>query len=69
MVNLLISELVPMDVVLDRAIPWMDDLESYLSTLPTEPEALEDHEQPAPGRWTAWCEPRLSALRQLIAGC
>jgi hypothetical protein len=64
--NLLISEVQPVDAVLDRAIPWLDNLNEYLSS-PLADDESQDH----PGRIVsspepAWYELRLSMLRQAI---
>jgi hypothetical protein len=64
--NLLISELLPVDVELNRAIPWIEDLEDYLSSLAADYE-ISEHE----GRITsspdpAWYDLRTSMLRQAI---
>jgi hypothetical protein len=64
--NLLISEMLPVDAVLDRAIPWMDSLNDYLWS-----QAAEDESQEHAGRIVsspdpAWYELRLSTLRQVI---
>ena len=68
--NLLISELLPVDAVLDRAIPWMDDLNDYLSSLATEDESLEHAGRIVSSPEPAWYELRLSILRQVIMeGC
>ena len=63
--NLLISETRPVDVVLDRAIPWMDDLDQYLSS-PLEDESREHEGRIASSQEPAWSDLRLSMLRQAI---
>jgi hypothetical protein len=64
--NLLISEILPVDVVLDRAIPWMDDVDNYLSSLAVEDESPEHEGRISTSREPAWYELRLSVLRQAI---
>lgn len=67
--HLLISDITPADVdaVLDRAVPWTDD---PCDTLVSQPDACEitvGEEPLEPGRRHHWYEPRLTALRRLIA--
>lgn len=64
--NLLISEMPPVDLVLDRAIPWMDDLGDDRSSPAGADEGREHEGRVATSRDPAWYEPRLSKLRQLI---
>ena len=66
--NLLISEALPVDAVLDRAIPWIDDLDDYLASLAADDERHEHEGRIETRREPAWYEPRLSALRQAILG-
>jgi hypothetical protein len=65
--RLLISDIRPVDAVLDRAIPWTDDLADALELRPEDGEAPDGEELLEPGRRHHWYEPRLSALRRLIA--
>jgi hypothetical protein len=68
--NLMISETLPSDTVLERAVPWIDDLDSYLSTVLLEDDGLEprEHRERAwSGRESGWCELNLSMLRHLFA--
>lgn len=66
--KLLISELLPVDAGLDRAIPWADDLDDYLVSLAAEDEICEHEGRIATTGGPAWYEPRISALRQAILG-
>ena len=66
--NLLISESLPVGAVLDRAIPWLDDLDDYLASLAADDEICEHEGRIATTREPAWYEPRVSALRQTILG-
>jgi hypothetical protein len=66
-VHLLITDITPADAVLDHAIPWTDDLDDALALRPDDGDA-PDSEEPLPaGARHHWYEPRLSALRRLIA--
>ena len=64
--NLLISELLPADTVLDRAIPWADDASDYLASLAADDEIHEHEGRISSGQEPAWYELRLLALRQAI---
>jgi hypothetical protein len=64
--NLLISESLPVDVVLDRAIPWMDDVMTYLTSWASDDEPVEYESHDTAGESAAWYELRLSTLRQVI---
>ena len=64
--TLLISESLTFDAVLDRAIPWRDDVDDYLASLAAEGE-IQDHEgRIAAGPNPSWYDLRLSALRRAI---
>jgi hypothetical protein len=66
--KLLISESPPVEAGLGRAIPWEDDLDSYLTALAADEECREHEGRIVAGRDPAWYEPRLAALRQAILG-
>jgi hypothetical protein len=63
---LLISESLALDAVLDRAIPWRDDVYDYLASLTAEDEVQEHEGRIASGSDPSWYDLRLSALRQAI---
>lgn len=65
--RLLISDITPIDVGLDRAIPWPDDPTDPLELQIPEIESPEANEAEIVGRTHLWYEPRLTALRRLIA--
>jgi len=65
--TLLISETLTADAVLDRAIPWMDDVYDDLASLAAD-ETQEHGGYIETGREPAWYELRLGALRQAIVG-
>ena len=66
-VHLLITDIRPADAVLDHAIPWTDDLDEAFALRPDDGDVSEG-EDPLPAeRSRHWYEPRLSALRRLIA--
>ena len=64
--TLLISETLGADAVLDRAIPWRDDVHDYLASLAAEDEILEHEGRIASSQAPSWYDPRLRALRQAI---
>ena len=64
--TLLISETPFVDAVLDRAVPWMDDVHDYLASLAAEDDLHEHEGRIASGREPAWYELRLSELRRAI---
>jgi hypothetical protein len=64
--NLLISEILPVDIGLDRTDSWTDDQTSYVSVLSSECEIVECHDDPPYGGVLAWIEPRLAALREVF---
>jgi hypothetical protein len=64
--NLLISELLPMDAALDRAIPWLDDLDAFLASLAGDDERPECEEHVEASLKPAWYWPRLSVPRKVI---
>jgi hypothetical protein len=64
--NLLISESMPMDAVLDRAIPWLDVLDDYLASLAAGGERPEYEEYVEASSKPAWYGPRLSVPREVI---
>ena len=66
--TLLISEMLPADAVLDRAIPWVEDVYDYLASLAADDESWEHEGRLPSASEPAWYEPRLSALRQVILG-
>ena len=68
MMKLLISESLPVDAGLDRAIPWANDLGDYLASLAADEEHREHAGRIPAVRDPAWYEPRLAALRQAILG-
>jgi hypothetical protein len=68
MMNLLISELQPVNAVLDWPALWADNLDSDLQSGPVEIEP-SDYLEPLPNdRLPAWYQPRVTALRILIVG-
>jgi hypothetical protein len=67
--HLLISELMTVDAVLDRAITWVDTVHEG-TTLDLHDIAMENGDDAPSQRPTlARYDPRLSALRQALAGC
>jgi hypothetical protein len=64
--NLLMSEMLPVDAGLDRSFLGTEDLASYVAMLPIEREIVECHEDRSYGGVLAWLEPRLSALRDVF---
>ena len=63
--TLLISETLGADAVLDRAIPWRDDVDDYLASLAADD--VQEHEgRIAAGPNPSWYDLRLSALRRAI---
>ncbi len=64
---LLISDITPVDAVLDRAIPWTDAQPDLLGLGTPAPDRATDDEPPTVGRPPAWYAPWMSALRRLIA--
>jgi hypothetical protein len=64
--NLLISESMPMDAALDRAIPWLDALDDYLAALAADVERPEYEEHVEARLKPAWYWPRLSVPREVI---
>ena len=66
--NLLISELQPLEAVLDWPIRWAEDLDAEVVPRAIESEP-SDYQEPLPAdRLPAWYEPRILALRLAIAG-
>ena len=65
---LLVSEMLPADAVLDRAIPWVEDVYDYVASLAADDEIVEHEGRVPSGPEPAWYEPRMSALRQVILG-
>ena len=63
---LLISESLAVDAVLDRAIPWSDDVYDYLASLAAEDEMPEHEGRIASGKEPSWYDLRLRELRQAI---
>jgi hypothetical protein len=64
--TLLISETPTVDAVLDRTVPWTDDVFDYLASLAAEDD-IPEHEGRIPsGREPSWCDLRLQELRQAI---
>ena len=66
--NLLSSEMVPVDATLDRAIVWSNDLDCAVALACADLEESDYLEEVPPVGWTVWSWPRLSALRSLIVG-
>jgi hypothetical protein len=66
-VHLLITDTRPADAVLDHAIPWTDDLDEALELRPDDGDVPESEDTLPAERSRHWYEPRLSALRRLIA--
>jgi hypothetical protein len=64
--NLLTSELLPMDAVLDRAIPWVDVLDDYLALLAADDARPEYEEHVEASLRPVWCWPRLSVRCEMI---
>lgn len=65
--HLLISDITAIDAVFDRALPWAGNLTDTLALQSPDTGPLDDHEPEIVGRKHPWYEPRLSALRRLIA--
>jgi hypothetical protein len=66
--NLLISELQPLDAVLDWPTLWAENLDGDQPFRPVEIEP-SDYLEPLPTEGLpAWYEPRISALRKVIIG-
>jgi hypothetical protein len=65
--RLLISDTTAVDAALDRAISWPDDPPDPLAFQLPEIEILESNEAEIVGSTHVWYEPRLTALRRLIA--
>jgi hypothetical protein len=66
--NLLVSESLPVDAALDRAIPWLDDLFDCFSSSSDEDELAQHEGAIVSGGGVVWYDLRLSALRQAIVG-
>ncbi|HZO29050.1 MAG TPA: hypothetical protein VFH48_24015 [Chloroflexota bacterium] len=66
--NLLISETLTVDTMLDRAIPWTEDVFEYLASLAADDVRDEHESRLVRGPEPAWYELRLTALRQAILG-
>jgi hypothetical protein len=67
--HLLISEVMVVDAVLDRAITWVDIAHNAAAREPHD-VAEEYGDCAPPNRLTrAWYDPRLSELRKVFAGC
>ncbi len=65
--RLLISDMPPIDAEIDRAIRWTDDPTDPLELQMPVIESPEANEAEIVGRTHLWYEPRLTALRRLIA--
>jgi hypothetical protein len=66
---LLMSEIEPIDVAIDRAIASAGHVDGDPTRWAIETDAPGDGERWSHDAEPAWYEPRLSELRQHIAGC
>jgi hypothetical protein len=71
--NLLISEILPVDIAVNHAIFWPDELDRFpelppIELSPVDRDAIDWCEYTWPSQMTAWYEPRITALRYLFDG-